>query len=472
MTRSTLGLSAPDQRSVGAKAMARRGRPGFTLLELALVMGLLAILVVLAWPLMESQIRASDLPDSAERLRSALFMARSTAVMEHRRVRVNFHESSQQPTFEWEKDPIREAGVFEALDAAWTREAILTGDVRVSRVVPGRPFFTKAVSKDADPAVMEEEIKQFFNPDEEESQFDAENPDSGISAQVYFEADGSSPWTTIIVAEIEANKELDEDTPQRWIVLDGRTGLARVQEPVREEQIADAAFFVEREKLEPPELKATDSLQAMSGDTTGTGGAGAPIGGAGDGTGLTGAGGAANFGGGFGGGGQMPAMGGSAVGADGGFGRRRGGGEGGPGGATADGFGRGGGRRGEGRGDNGGFDRGGDDSSTQGRRGRRGGGEGFEGGNQGRRPEGERGGGRRDRGDPDSMERRDGGRRGGDDRDGGRDDDRPRGNRPTQQEIEEFEEMLRNTPDMTEAEKSEMRRTFLEGTQDGDDDQF
>jgi len=251
----------------------------FTLLEILIVLSLLVLLALLAWPLMESQIRASDLPESAQRLRSTLIMARSTAVMEHRRVRVNFMTDEQQPVVEIEKDPIRLPGEWTAVTDAWTREPVMLGEVRVHRVAPGRPFFTRAVSKDADPSLLEEEVKNFFEPDEEESQFDAENPDAGISSQVYFEADGSCDWATIIVAEVEPEKDLDEETPQRWIVLDGRTGLARLQDQIREEQVADAEFYLDRDKLEFPETTAVEDLRLTvggpeTGATTGDDGLG------------------------------------------------------------------------------------------------------------------------------------------------------------------------------------------------------
>jgi hypothetical protein len=57
------------------------------------------------WPAMESQIRASELPESADRMRTVLAMTRCEAMMQYRRFRVRFETEAQQPIVEWERTP-------------------------------------------------------------------------------------------------------------------------------------------------------------------------------------------------------------------------------------------------------------------------------------------------------------------------------------------------------------------------------
>lgn len=250
------------------------GGAGFTLVEILVTLGVLVLLASVAWPAMESQIRASELPESADRMRTVLAMTRCEAMVQYRRFRVRFEAEAQQPIVEWEPDPIRRPGEFEATAAPWADEAVLLADVQVHKVELGRPVWTMPIAQTDDPDAVLQDIEE-----EKEEQAEKETElgfsvDGGlaVSAQdeelaveetrpmIVFDVDGSSEWATLVVARVDPTEDLAEDDPQIWILLDGRTGLASIRDQVTEEQLSDSEFYVEREKLELPDTVDVDDL--------------------------------------------------------------------------------------------------------------------------------------------------------------------------------------------------------------------
>ncbi len=251
--------------------------PGLTLIELAITMGLVVLLASIAWPLMSGRITKAELPDSADRIRSMLFMARSGAVMEHRRHRVRFEPGEQQPIIEYEVDPIREPGVWEPLTAKWTEEPVLLGDVQVHEVEIGRPFWTRPLAATDRPEDLEEEAEEESLTGDVESGLEEIallSPEAGMEdveidenrPSIIFEVDGSSDWATLYLARVDPEDELLEEEPQLWIVLDGRTAVARIQEKIDDATLADPDFYVAREDLELPDTVDLDNLTLASSD--------------------------------------------------------------------------------------------------------------------------------------------------------------------------------------------------------------
>jgi len=262
--------------------------PAFTLIEIMIVLGLLVLLTSMAWPAMESQIRASELPESADRVRSMLYMTRCQAVLEHRRYRIRFEPNQQQPIIEYEPDPIRRSGEFEPVTSGWAAEAVLLAEVQVHEIRLGRPVWTKPLSITSNPDELEKEQEEEEEEDEgTEAEFGADEHERELFLRsmpldedievdenrpmIVFEADGSSDWAVLVQARVDPEEELEEEEQQLWVVLDGRTGLAYVREKVTEEQLSDPEFFVEREKLELPDIVDVENLSFEVGDPRGSG---------------------------------------------------------------------------------------------------------------------------------------------------------------------------------------------------------
>lgn len=264
-------MSEHTQQGVGSRC--RLCLRAYTLLEVLIVLSLLVLLASMAWPLVQSQILASELPESASRMRETLYMTRSAAMLEHRRHRIRFAPGKQQPIIEVELDPILRPGEWVHCTYPWTREPILLKDVQVHGIFPGRPDYLKPVSatEDAGGRTREKEAQRDLSLDvgvtagqqigsigvataNDQAELDPQRP------PIVFETNGSSDWATIVLARILPEEAIDEQALQLWVVLDGRTGLARVQEQITQAQLADPGFYVQREKLELPDVTSTKDL--------------------------------------------------------------------------------------------------------------------------------------------------------------------------------------------------------------------
>ena len=251
-----------------------RFRRGFTLLEVLLALSLFVLLAAMAWPLMQSQIVAAELPESASRLRSILYMTRASAMLEHRRHRLRFIPQEQQPIVEIEPDPIVEPGVWVPVGYDWAEEPALLAEIEVHRVLPGRPAYMRPVSVSEEGAVDPLEAEPVA--EEETSAVESTSAklqaarSDGMGGQeavidelrpiILFEADGSSEWATLVLSRIAPSEELPEEEPQSWVVLDGRTGLATIRDAVTQKQLNDPTFYVQREKLELPDVTAPEDM--------------------------------------------------------------------------------------------------------------------------------------------------------------------------------------------------------------------
>lgn len=259
---------------------ATRVSRAFTLIEILLVIGLLGLMMAMAWPMLQNQILASELPESADRIRDMLFMVRSEAALEHRRHRIRFVEGEQQPHIEYEPDPIERPGEWEPIQSAWARDPMLLGDVQVNEIRLGRPVYLKPVSREEGTDELEDQVAEEEEIIEDVEDPTGENAPSGGKDEeidedrplILYEADGSTGWATFIVSKLPLAETIEEETEQLWIVLDGRTGLAKVREKVTEEQLADEEFYVQREKLELPDDLDIDNLSyEIGGDETAAG---------------------------------------------------------------------------------------------------------------------------------------------------------------------------------------------------------
>lgn len=233
-------------------------RAGFTLLEILLVLGLVSLIGLMAWPALSRQITAAELPESASKLQSFLFLARSQAIMDHKRYRVRFDQGLEQPIVEVEPDPIYASGEWVASAEPWAMDNILLGDARVHAVKLGRPvYLTPQQTRDDAEAESEEGLTGVLTRAQEEVATLVQGK-KGLGEgedwpSIIFDVDGRTDWATVILAKIDPDEDLTPEHEQRWVVLDGRTGLAQITEQVTEVELADAGFYINRDKLGMPE---------------------------------------------------------------------------------------------------------------------------------------------------------------------------------------------------------------------------
>ncbi len=218
-------------------------RVGFTLMEMLLVIGLLAIVSALALPPMIQDIERSRLPESANQMRSLLRMVRGYAVMDGRRYRVRFlteGESTEpdegdirydprQPVVEWEPEPLTEPGRFIPVRASWAQSEVLRRGVRCLEIRLGRPTVESLRKNDTQrhEALLEDlpgKVDEQYPP-------------------LYFEPDGATEWATFVLtaAPLSAGTRAEEIDPQEYpvieVILDGVSGLAWLQRPLHDEEL-------------------------------------------------------------------------------------------------------------------------------------------------------------------------------------------------------------------------------------------
>lgn len=274
----------PANRRVGSALR------GFTLIEILIVLAVLVMLAGLAWPALEGQISTAQLPESASRLRDVCYMARVEAAKEHRRVRIRFEPGEQQPRIEIERDPILYPNEWEPVTSGWAElamEGLLLSNVQVHSIKLGRPEWTKPLSLNDSPETGNENDNTSFNNDEVDALDTDEVPEhfDATAAQsdrgeddvpideyrpvIEFAVDGSSDWALFELAQRLPEEEIEDGDTLKWVLLDGRNGLARVQEALTEEDLSDDLTYVIRENLYPPDLTDLGRLTLTS---TGFGG--------------------------------------------------------------------------------------------------------------------------------------------------------------------------------------------------------
>ncbi len=257
-----------------------RAAGGFTLLEVVLVIGLLAILAGFAWPAMSVMFRKSQLPESADQFKSLLGLTRAQAMLDNRRYRIRFVPKERFPVIESEADPFTAVGKYAAIKADWTADERLLGDAQIHEIRLGRPEYTLPFDDekaDFDVGAEGEEasatsdgvVDAESNGTPSEPTFTPEmtsdEPVDEKRPTIIFEPDGSTNWATIILANKAPDAVLAEDEEQIWIEMDGRSGLASIRPSMSAAMMADESLRIPRTKLKPPELAFGDL--ALSGET-------------------------------------------------------------------------------------------------------------------------------------------------------------------------------------------------------------
>lgn len=242
-------------------------RGGYTLIELLLVIGLMAIISALVIPNFARQIRGEELRSSADQLRSFLALTQANAAFDGKRYRIRFATENeqdplggrQQPLIEREDDPIHEPEVFNLVTQPWAVGKTLIGEVRCAEVRLGRPKIADLIDRRDQAA---EDVARALKGRDEEQEFDPE------LLPLYIEPDGTSRWATFVLTEAPAEVQADdlEDYKTIEVILEGLTGLCWLQRPFYDEELdlfADKGWpaVLRQDFLRPDMLTEDDVLE-------------------------------------------------------------------------------------------------------------------------------------------------------------------------------------------------------------------
>ncbi|MEK6798991.1 MAG: hypothetical protein AABZ12_08515 [Planctomycetota bacterium] len=213
-------------------------RSAFTLFEILLVAGLMAIIAAFAIPNFSQQVKAQQLPSSADQFRTLLALVGANATFDGKRYRVRFPGDGEldflggdsQPLVEREDDPLREPEVFQRVTAPWASGATLVGEVRCFEVRLGRQTIASLQDRRRRAA---EEIEEAFSVRKRKEKFQLER------LPLYIEPDGTSDWATFVLSEAPPDTELLEldEHPTIEVILEGPTGQCWLQRPLHQEEL-------------------------------------------------------------------------------------------------------------------------------------------------------------------------------------------------------------------------------------------
>jgi len=208
---------------------------GFTLLEVVLVIGILAVLAAMVMPNLIGEIEGKRLPTSAQQMRSLITMTRANAMFDGKRYRIRFPQEDElddegddrQPLIEREDDPVAEPGVYYPVKAPWVYGETFLRDVWCVQVRLGKPTLERIREGYESNDVLERL----------DDVFEDQDPDY---PPLIIEPDGTSEWATFAITNVSRElsvEDLEEDDPVIDVILDGVTGLIWLQRPFLEEEL-------------------------------------------------------------------------------------------------------------------------------------------------------------------------------------------------------------------------------------------
>lgn len=218
--------------------------PGFTLFELLLVIGLLAVLAAFVMPDMITAFERERLPESARQLRALIQLTRANAMYEGRRYRIRFPQEDEldgqgsqlQPIVEVERDPLTAPEQFTPVRASWAEDETLQRGIRCARIRMGKPTVDLLLGQSTAEQVVEQEETQI-----EEAMADVDF-DEGFPPLV-IDPDGTCDWVTFLLTDAAPEEDVADLDPKSAdyamveVIVDGLTGLAWLQRPLYEEEL-------------------------------------------------------------------------------------------------------------------------------------------------------------------------------------------------------------------------------------------
>jgi len=220
-----------------------RRQPGYTLLEILLVAGLLAILAGFVVPATLGMFEREQLPESARQLRTLIQLTRANAMYEGRRYRIRFPEEDEldgqggqiQPIIEVERDPLSMPDQFSLVRASWAEDATLQRGIRCARVRLGKPtvdLLLRRSGAEVEVEQEEEKLDRALDVDFEEG-----------FPPLTIEPDGTCDWVTFLLTNAPVDEDIldvdprDTEFEMLEVIVDGLTGLAWLQRPLYVEEL-------------------------------------------------------------------------------------------------------------------------------------------------------------------------------------------------------------------------------------------
>lgn len=133
-------------------------KPGFTLLELLLVVIIVGVLASFAWPQFFGTQRRAELEESVRRVRAAVAMCRAQAMNETRSYRLLFREDGSI-VIQQQLDPVYGPQSFVRVREPWAQTEVLLGHVWVESILP--------LEEGPPPLLVDDEVIEFAEFDEE-----------------------------------------------------------------------------------------------------------------------------------------------------------------------------------------------------------------------------------------------------------------------------------------------------------------
>jgi prepilin-type N-terminal cleavage/methylation domain-containing protein len=216
-------------------------RRGFTLLELLMVVGLLAVLALAAWPDLTGTTRAERLKESAKRMEALVAMCRAEAMNDARAYQLVFRQDGSVRV-KAQLDPLKAPHLYNPVQAGWGRIEVLQENVWVAAVqlLPEGPAPIRIIDE-----------KLVF-PDEQE--IEPQPIDEFEQAPtIEFEPDGTCGSLRWVLR--------DEHEQNLLLTLDGRLGRVGVEDysnPALDGLRRPKPLTEEQEKADEKEYKVED----------------------------------------------------------------------------------------------------------------------------------------------------------------------------------------------------------------------
>lgn len=209
-------------------------RAAFTLIELVLVIVIVGVIAVMAWPNVDRFADAEQLRESAQRLKSLVAMCRAEAMNQSRRYRLEFASDGTLRTLA-QRDPLTAPHEYVPPPVDWAQREILQRGVRIEAVqlLPEGPPPIRII----DEKLVFPETEIHVTPVGE-----LDPP-----ARLDFEPDGSCPSMRWVLRDAAGRAVL--------VTLDGRTSRVGIEFWAGAEEESDA------KRPAPPAAETVRQLQ-------------------------------------------------------------------------------------------------------------------------------------------------------------------------------------------------------------------